>query len=271
MSKINKPIIAAILSLFLAGLGQLYNREIKNGITFFIVILFIYSIFLPLDRIFILPFIIVWLYNIYDAYKTAQGIKISLTDEFSKLGIPGFRDRKKWKIFIAVPIYIILIFIFMAFLSVMISSPQQKQNPIKDISEKINDTLYNTEANIMSVNNSEVPVLLYGEKTDVVLGEDILLKLSAANLINKPPMTVQVLIYAPSGMSVTSSEFAKSAAGIYTTNYILNPGDAKDIEVMVKSNQIGSFNIKGRIVYYFEDKSVAVDQILILPVRVRPK
>lgn len=269
--KINRYIIATILSFFIIGLGQIYNREIKKGISLFMIALFIQKALVPADDIFILWIITIWAYNVYDAYNTAKGVKISLIDEFSKLGILGFRDRKKWRIIIVVPIYIILIFMFTGVISVMISSPQQKQNPIEDISEKINDTLYNTEANIISVNNSEAPVLLYGEKTDVVLGEDILLKLSAANLINKPPMTVQVLIYAPSGMSVTSSEFAKSAAGIYTMNYILNPGDAKYIEVIVKSNQIGSFNIKGRIVYYFEDKSVAVDQILILPVRVRSK
>jgi hypothetical protein len=103
-------------------------------------------------------------------------------------------------------------------------------------------------------------VLLHGEKTDVVLGEDILLKLSAVNLINKPPMTVQVILYPPSGMSVTGSEFVKSGAGIYTTTYTLNPGDGKDIEVHIKSNQIGDFNVKGRIVYYFgEDKKSTED------------
>lgn len=53
-------------------------------------------------------------------------------------------------------------------------------------------------------------VSLHGEKTDVVMGEDILLRLSAVNLITKPKMHVQVIIIPPSGMSVTSSEFSKS-------------------------------------------------------------
>lgn len=113
-------------------------------------------------------------------------------------------------------------------------------------------------------------VLLHGGKTDVILGEDILLKLSAVNLITKPPMSVQVMIYPPSGMSVTSSEFIKSGAGIYTTTYTLNPGDGKDIEVHIKSNQVGDFNVKGRIVYYFsEDKDKAEDCTLNLPIKVR--
>jgi hypothetical protein len=113
-------------------------------------------------------------------------------------------------------------------------------------------------------------VNLHGEKTDVVLGEDILLKLSAVNLITKPKMHVQVIIIPPSGMSVTSSEFSKSGAGQFTANYELEPGDGRDIEVRIKSNQVGDFNVKGRIVYYFgEDKEKAEDHTLNLPIKVR--
>jgi hypothetical protein len=113
-------------------------------------------------------------------------------------------------------------------------------------------------------------VSLYGEKTDVVLGEDILLKLSAVNLITKPNMHVQVIIIPPSGMSVTSSEFSKIAAGQFTANYELPPGDGRDIEVSIKSNQIGDFNVNGRIIYYFGDeKGTAEDHTLTLPIKVR--
>jgi hypothetical protein len=67
---------------------------------------------------------------------------------------------------------------------------------------------------------STASVQLHGEKTNVVLGEDILLKLSAVNMITKPAMQVQVIIIPPSGMSVTSSAFAKTGAGQYTTTYV---------------------------------------------------
>ena len=87
---------------------------------------------------------------------------------------------------------------------------------------------------------STASVQLHGEKTDVVLGEDILFKLSAVNLITKPTMHVQVIIIPPSGMSVTSSAFAKSGAGQYTTTYELEPGTGKDIEVAIRSNQLVS-------------------------------
>lgn len=114
-------------------------------------------------------------------------------------------------------------------------------------------------------------VQLYGEKTDVVMGEDIVLKLSAVNVIAKPPMAVQVIISPPSGMSVTSSEFVTSGAGQYTSSYTVDPGAGKDFEVRIKPNQTGDFEVKGRVVYYFgKDRKNAKDQTLSLPVKVRP-
>jgi hypothetical protein len=117
---------------------------------------------------------------------------------------------------------------------------------------------------------STASVQLHGEKTNVVLGEDILLKLSAVNLITKPTMHVQVIIIPPSGMSVTSSAFAKSGAGQYTTTYELEPGSGKDIEVAIRSNQVGEFDVNGRIIYYFgDDREDAEDHTLTLPITVR--
>ncbi len=113
-------------------------------------------------------------------------------------------------------------------------------------------------------------VELYGEKTDVDLGEDIILKLSAVNLITKPVMTVQVILIPPPGTSVTSSEFATSGAGQYTATYKLNPGSGKDIEVRIKTAQAGDFIVKGRIVYYFGDNiSTEEYHTLELPIKVR--
>jgi len=117
---------------------------------------------------------------------------------------------------------------------------------------------------------STASVQLHGEKTDVVLGEDILLKLSAVNLITKPTMQVQVIIIPPSGMSVTSSAFAKTGAGQYTTTYELEPGTGKDIEVAIRSNQVGDFDVNGRIIYYFgDDRDDSEDHTLTLPITVR--
>lgn len=119
---------------------------------------------------------------------------------------------------------------------------------------------------------STASVNLYGEKTDVELGENILLKLSAVSLITKPKMHVQVIIIPPSGMSVTSSEFVKSGAGQYTTTYELEPGNGRDIEIRIISNQVGEFKVIGRIVYYFgDDVSSGEDHSQELTIKVRSK
>ena len=120
-------------------------------------------------------------------------------------------------------------------------------------------------------NAQSASVNLHGEKTDVLLGEDVLLKLSAVNIIGNPTMHVQVIIIPPSGWSVTSSEFAKSGAGQYTTTYELESGGGKDIEVRIVPNQIGDdFQVEGRIIYYFgDDVSTREDHTLSLPIKVR--
>ncbi|KAF5413494.1 MAG: hypothetical protein C5S49_08475 [Candidatus Methanogaster sp.] len=118
---------------------------------------------------------------------------------------------------------------------------------------------------------STASVHLHGEKTDVVLGEEVLLKLSAVNIIGNPLMRVQVIIIPPSGWSVTSSEFAKSGAGQYTTTYDIKEGVGRDIEVRIMPNQIGDdFHVQGRIIYYFgDDPAQREDHTLTLPITVR--
>ncbi len=113
-------------------------------------------------------------------------------------------------------------------------------------------------------------LILHGEKTDVTPGEDIILKLSALSLITKPKMHAQIIFIPPSGMSVTSSEFSTDAAGQFSSNFDLEPGAGRDIELSMKPNQVGDFNIKAKIVYYFgEEKNKSEEQIVELLIKVR--
>jgi len=141
-----------------------------------------------------------------------------------------------------------------------------------EISNKEKDSNY-TGLSAQAESKQEPPsasVSLHGEKTEVFSGEDILLKLSAVNLITKPVMHVQVIVIPPSGTAVSSSEFVQSGAGQYTTTYELEPGQGRDIEVRIESNQVGNFNVKGRVVYYFgEDIENAEDYALDLPITVK--
>jgi hypothetical protein len=124
-----------------------------------------------------------------------------------------------------------------------------------------------TVPNVFAYSSS---INFYGEKTDVHMGEDILAKLSIVNLVSNPKMYAQVIILPSSGMSVTSADFTKVSAGQFAADYELKPGDGRDVEIRLRSNQVGEFNIKGRVVYYFgSDSENTQDYALELPVSVR--
>lgn len=84
--------------------------------------------------------------------------------------------------------------------------------------------------------------------------------LSVVNLIDKPIMHAQVILVPHSGTSVTSSQFVQSGGGQYTAVYDINPGMGKNIDVNIVANQVGNFNVIGRVHYYFgDDKTDAED------------
>ena len=120
-------------------------------------------------------------------------------------------------------------------------------------------------------------VKLHGVKTDVVIGEDILLKFSAANPITEPTMHVQVILTLDDGMSFASSGFVEIgyAQWMYTTD--IEPGVSRDIEAMIATSKVGNSIVDGsvrylhvRVMYYFgNDPTVAEDHYFVLPIKVR--
>ncbi len=78
------PGFAAIMSTFIPGLGQIYNGEMRNGIGFILIGVIFGSIALTLlwKHHMIGPtlvasgsYLLFWIYNIYDAFKTAKMIQ----------------------------------------------------------------------------------------------------------------------------------------------------------------------------------------------------
>ncbi|MBI2938346.1 MAG: zinc-ribbon domain-containing protein [Thaumarchaeota archaeon] len=68
--------IAAVLSFFFVGLGQIYNGQIGKGIAFIVIgIIFILTMFVLIGLILYPLF---WIYNIYDAYNTAKKINAGI-------------------------------------------------------------------------------------------------------------------------------------------------------------------------------------------------
>ena len=70
------PGIAAIASFFFAGLGQIYNGDIGKGLL--LIIVQIVNVLLMFVVIGLITYPIVWIYGIYDAYKTAEKINAAM-------------------------------------------------------------------------------------------------------------------------------------------------------------------------------------------------
>lgn len=68
--------IAAIASFFVPGLGQIYNGQIGKGIMYILIgIVFALLMFVLIGFVLYPLF---WIYNIYDAYSTAEKINAGL-------------------------------------------------------------------------------------------------------------------------------------------------------------------------------------------------
>lgn len=72
---LKNPGLAAVLSFFFTGLGQIYNGQIGKGIGM-IVVQFI-NILLMFVVIGLITYPAVWIWGIYDAYKSAERLNAS--------------------------------------------------------------------------------------------------------------------------------------------------------------------------------------------------
>lgn len=83
-STVVSPSTAAVLSVFMPGVGQFYNRDVWKGVTFLVTvsILFVTTIgvvaakYTRLGMITGGIWVILWLLNVYDAYRVATKINI---------------------------------------------------------------------------------------------------------------------------------------------------------------------------------------------------
>ena len=68
--------LAAVLSFFFTGLGQIYNGQIGKGIL--LIALQVVSVILCAFLVGLVTTPLLWIYGIYDAYKTAGKINQSV-------------------------------------------------------------------------------------------------------------------------------------------------------------------------------------------------
>ena len=96
-------------------------------------------------------------------------------------------------------------------------------------------------------------VNLYGHKTDITVGETVILYLSVVNPITSPgTLKVQLTLQIPSGWSITSGEFSPPVGGFQTAVYEIEQGPGpKTIGIHMLANQPFDDVITGYTDYYF--------------------
>lgn len=96
-------------------------------------------------------------------------------------------------------------------------------------------------------------VNLYGQRTDVLVGDEVILILSVVNPITSPgDLVVQLTLHIPSGWSVTSTEFSTATTGLATAVYRVEKGSQRHISVNLQANEPYQGRIIGNIDYYVE-------------------
>lgn len=70
------PGVAAVLSFFYCGLGQIYNGQIFKGILMFVA--YSISILLMYVMVGFITTPILWIWGMYDAYRKAERLNLNL-------------------------------------------------------------------------------------------------------------------------------------------------------------------------------------------------
>ncbi len=81
------PGLAAVLSFFYMGLGQIYNGQLSKGI--FFIILYSISWLLVFVLIGIITTPVLWIYGMYDAYKSSEKINSDIARTTGAQGGPA--------------------------------------------------------------------------------------------------------------------------------------------------------------------------------------
>jgi TM2 domain-containing membrane protein YozV len=80
------PGLAAVLSFFWMGLGQIYNGQLAKGIVF--IVAYGLSWLLMIIVIGFITTPLLWLFGIYDAYKSAEKINVAMAHQASQSAAP---------------------------------------------------------------------------------------------------------------------------------------------------------------------------------------
>lgn len=102
----------------------------------------------------------------------------------------------------------------------------------------------------VSIENSRVSINLKGSKQAVQIDESAILTLSITNLVGGDPLTAQLILKIPTGLSVNQTSF-NQGGGQFTSTYRINPGETATETLRITAAETGPYLISGYVVYTF--------------------
>ncbi len=96
-------------------------------------------------------------------------------------------------------------------------------------------------------------ISLHAERTSILVGEEVTLKLSILAPLGKPKMEYQIILIPPSGMSVGGQEFSQTGAGQYSQKGTIETGDGRSVDIKLRANEAGEKDVEATVRYYFVD------------------
>jgi hypothetical protein len=102
----------------------------------------------------------------------------------------------------------------------------------------------------ITVSEKGPTVLFQSTKNTISRGENAVFTLGALNPIGRKNMTIELILKAPSGVSVSGISFVKSGGGMYQATYEIEPGEGmKFITVDIIGNELGIHKIEAEVHY----------------------
>ncbi len=111
-------------------------------------------------------------------------------------------------------------------------------------------TTTNTDTTTKPIINIHTP------KDTITKDEEGVIEISATNPFSAGrKLIVEVYLTIPSGMIVSGGENVISGGGgVYTTQFIVEPGETKTLYIRLSSNEEGTYNVHGYVRYKFENE-----------------
>jgi hypothetical protein len=125
----------------------------------------------------------------------------------------------------------------------------------------------------IDIDTDRVNVYLQAQQTKIGDGESVIFVHSATNYItNERPLTVQLLLEAPSGSDVFATSGVEQGSGSqFNTVTTLAPGEQESFRIQAEFHDPGEYEITAQAVYFFGQNRSGGDGVEVtIPVEQRP-